>query len=128
MLFSLLYLFCGAISGEGVAETTKGTSSCSPPRHPVRFLQRQSKRPRFRRADRVFFATASRALPRRLWSCFPARTETLLPWHRELVRRKRTYRSRRKPGRPSVDLEIRGPDPPAGERESFRASMKGEGD
>ncbi len=35
------------------------------------------------------------------------RPETLLRWHRELVRRKWTYKRRGRPGRPPVDPEVR---------------------
>jgi hypothetical protein len=43
--------------------------------------------------DRVLLAAASRILPRDRWVSFSP--QTLLRWHRELVRRKWTYRSRR---------------------------------
>ena len=55
-------------------------------RHQVRVLQRQVARPRLNRLDRVLFAAASRAMPRSSWSSFVVRPETLLRWHRELVR------------------------------------------
>ena len=57
-------------------------------RHEVRVLRRQTKRPPWRAGDRLVFAALSRRLPRTAWSCFPVRPETLLRWHRELVRRK----------------------------------------
>jgi putative transposase len=76
-------------------------------RHEVKVLQRQAKRPRLHRLDRILLAAASRALPRGLWSSFVVRPETLLRWHRELVRRKWTYRRRGRPGRPPVDPEVR---------------------
>jgi putative transposase len=69
-------------------------------------LRRQVKRPRVRRADRLLLAAASRALPRRLWSSFMIKSETLLRWHRELVRRKWTYKRRGRPGRPPIDPEV----------------------
>jgi hypothetical protein len=59
-------------------------------RHQVKVLQRQVKRPRLHRLDRVLLAAASRALTRSTWSSFVVRPETLLHWHRELVRRKWT--------------------------------------
>jgi putative transposase len=57
--------------------------------------------------DRILLAAASRALPRERWSSFLVTPPTLLRWHRELVRRKWTYRHRRQTGRPPVDPELR---------------------
>ena len=76
-------------------------------RHQLAVLRRKVKRPRLTRLDRVFLAAASRLLPRERWSSFLVRPQTLLRWHRELVRRKWTYRKRTVPGRPSVDAELR---------------------
>src|SRR5207244_5043100 len=58
------------------------------------------------RLDRILLAAASRALPRALWSWFVVRPETLLRWHRELVRRKWTYKRRGCLGRPPIDPEV----------------------
>ncbi len=53
-------------------------------------------------------AALSRALPRSAWGVFPVRPETLLRWHRELVRRKwAAFGRRRGPGRPPVSAECR---------------------
>jgi putative transposase len=46
-------------------------------------------------------------LPRHGWSSFMVRPETLLRWHRELVRRKWTFRKTGQPGRPPTDHAIR---------------------
>jgi transposase InsO family protein len=54
--------------------------------------------------DRVFLAAASRALSRERWASFMVTPQTLLRWHRELVRLKWTY-SQRGPGRPPLDPE-----------------------
>src|SRR5439155_8102826 len=64
-------------------------------------------RPRLRRMDRVLLAAASRLLPRDRWSSFLVTPQTLLRWHRELVRKKWTYRKRRTIGRPTLDPQIR---------------------
>ena len=72
----------------------------------MRVLQRQVKRPRLRRLDRLLLAAASKAMPRGQWSSFVVRPETLLRWHRELVRRKWTYKRRGHPGRPPIDPEV----------------------
>jgi putative transposase len=46
-------------------------------------------------------------MPRDRWSSFVVRPETLLRWHRELVRRKWTYKKSGHPGRPPFEPEIR---------------------
>ncbi len=56
--------------------------------------------------DRAFLAAAARLLPRDRWSSFLVTPQTLLRWHRELVRRKWTYRGA-KIGRPPIDPEFR---------------------
>jgi putative transposase len=76
-------------------------------RHQIKVLGRQVKRPPLRRLDRVLLSAASRAIPRRLWSSFVVRPETLLRWHLELVARKWTYRRRGRPVRPPIDPEVR---------------------
>jgi hypothetical protein len=60
--------------------------------------------PRLRRRDRVFMAAISSALLE--LSSFLVSPQTLLRSHRELVRRKWTYR-RRSGGRPSITGEVR---------------------
>jgi transposase InsO family protein len=75
-------------------------------RHQVAILRRQVKRPVYRMRDRALLAAASRVLPRERWSAFLVRPETLLCWHRRLVAGKWT-RAHRRPGRPSLDPEIK---------------------
>jgi hypothetical protein len=75
-------------------------------RQQLRVLRRQTGRPRFTALDRVLLAAASRALPRVRWASFLVTPQTLLRWHRELVRRKWTYRKERRPGRPPIDSEL----------------------
>jgi putative transposase len=76
-------------------------------RHQVKVLQRQVARPRLNRRDRVLLAAASRAMTKTSWSSFIVRPETLLRWHRELVRKKWTYRRTGQPGRPPVEPDLR---------------------
>lgn len=75
-------------------------------RHQVKVLRRRASRPRLRVMDRVLLAAAARVLPRDRWASFMVTPQTLLRWHRELVRRKWTYRARRT-GRPPLDSEIK---------------------
>jgi putative transposase len=64
-------------------------------RHQLRVLERQVHRPRWQPADRVLLTAQSRILPRPTWSALLVSPETLLRWHRELIRRKWTaYRAR----------------------------------
>jgi putative transposase len=74
-------------------------------RHQVKVLKRKAARPKLRRRDRLLLAAAARILPKDRWSCFIVTPTTLLRWHRELVRRKWTYR-RTPVGRLPLDPEI----------------------
>jgi len=106
MLLSLLYFLVRVSSEPDVACKMRKDIELLVLRHQVKVLQRQVKRPRLRRLDRLRLAAASRAMPRGLWSSFVVRPETLLRWHRELVRRTWTYKRRARPGRPPIDLEV----------------------
>jgi hypothetical protein len=106
MLFSLLYFLVRRVLGSGGRQQAAGDIELLVLRHQVKVLQRQVKRPRINRLDRVLFAASTR-LPRQSWSSFIVRPETLLRWHRELVQRKWTYRRTRHPGRPPVDVDTR---------------------
>ena len=76
-------------------------------RHEVRLLRRHRRSLDLRRLDRAVLAAASRAVPRDRWSLFFVRPQTLLRWHREIVRRKWTHTRRGRPGRPPTDPEVR---------------------
>src|SRR5262249_26070527 len=77
-------------------------------RQEVRVLRRQVKRTGWRPGDRLFLVALSRRLPRGEWRRLPVRPETLLRWHRELVRRKwAAFGRRRGPGRPPLAEEVR---------------------
>jgi putative transposase len=75
-------------------------------RHELAVLRRQVPRPRLDEGDRVFLAAASRLLGRANRSSFFVRPDTLLGWHRQLVRRRWTY-ARRRPGRPPLSEQTR---------------------
>jgi hypothetical protein len=96
-------------------------------RHQLKILRRQVSRPRLRGRDRLFMA-AIRALPRARWSSFVVSPQTLLRWHRDLVRGKWTYRGRAVGGNPPIPDEVRelfvrmGRDNPSGDASGSGAS------
>jgi putative transposase len=57
-------------------------------RHEVRVLRRQVGRTGWQAGDRLVLSGLSRRLPRTAWGVLAVRPETLLRWHRELVRRR----------------------------------------
>src|SRR6266704_6194069 len=75
-------------------------------RHQLRVLRRTAGRPKFTAGDRILLAAASRVLPRQRWASFLVTPQTMLRWHRTLVRRKWTYGKERKSGRPPIDPQI----------------------
>jgi hypothetical protein len=107
MLFSLLYFLVRRLLGAGGRHQDERDIELLVLRHQVKVLQRQVKRPRLSRRDRVLLAAASTSLPRGSWSSFIVRPETLLRWHRELVRRKWTYRRTGQPGRLPIGPNVR---------------------
>ena len=74
-------------------------------RHQLAVLRRQHPRPRLQPRDRALLAALSRLLPRQRWSIFVVRPETLLRWHRCLIRRRWTYPSARM-GRPPLPDDL----------------------
>jgi len=71
-------------------------------RHQLRVLERQVGRPRWQPADRLLLTAISRFLPRPDWQSLLPSPQTLLRWHRELVRRKwAAYRRRPRRQRPA---------------------------
>ncbi len=70
-------------------------------------LQRSVKRPRLRQRDRILWVWLSR-----LWadwrpSLIIVKPDTVLRWHRDGFRLHWWWKSRKKPGRPMIDAEIR---------------------
>jgi putative transposase len=74
-------------------------------RHELTVLRRQYPRPRLQPKDRALLAALSRHLPQARWSVFLVKPETLLDWHRRMVRRRWTYRSAPR-GRPPVPDQV----------------------
>jgi putative transposase len=75
-------------------------------RHQLAVLRRQPGRPTFRPVDRALLAALARLLPRARRHGLLVTPQTLLRWHRDLVRRKWTQ-SARGPGRPPVEQPVR---------------------
>ncbi len=73
-------------------------------RHQLAVLQRQVTRPRFSRSDRALIATLAKLVPRERCAAFLVTPETILRWHRALVRRRWSH-PHRGPGRPPLPQE-----------------------
>ena len=73
-------------------------------RHEVAVLRRQNPRPRLDWADRLVFAALTRLLSRHVRMSRLVTPDTLLRWHRRLVRWHWTYPP--KGGRPPVDAQL----------------------
>jgi putative transposase len=74
-------------------------------RHQLAILRRQHPHPRLQPKDRALLAALSRLLPRPRWSIFMVTPETLLRWHRRMVRRRWTYSAQGR-GRPSLPQQV----------------------
>src|SRR5450759_2887753 len=76
-------------------------------RHQLRVVRRQVKRPQLNTADRTIMAALSQLVNRPALVGMLVQPETVLGWHRELVRKKwAAFGRRRGPGRPGRDPEI----------------------
>jgi len=108
MLLSLVYFavrrLLRLLTGSGERDDVAREIEILVLRHQLRVLARGRRLP-LRRRDRVLLAAASGLLGRDRWHSFPVSAQTLLRWHRQLVRRKWTYRRRRRAGRPRVGGE-----------------------
>ncbi len=76
-------------------------------RQQLAILEQRSKRPQLRKRDRIFWAWLSR-----FWSNWRSilvivQPETVVRWHQQGFRLYWRWKSRKKPGRPKIDAEIR---------------------
>lgn len=77
-------------------------------RHELSVLRCSVKKPRLGMADRMILGVLAMRLPRSAWNALIVRPETVLGWHRALVRRKwASYGRRARPGRPRLPEECR---------------------
>ena len=107
VLYSLIRLFLDVAATRG-QEQTKLQAEVLVLRRQVQVLERQIKRVQWSLADRMMLAALIDRLPRTAWSALLVRPETVLGWHRDLVRRKwAAYRRRPRRGRPPLDEECR---------------------
>ncbi len=75
-------------------------------RQKIVILERTTPRPRLHRRERILLTALSRVLPRERWGAFGFHPRTLLRWHRELVKAKWTFKTKRI-GRPPISSELR---------------------
>jgi hypothetical protein len=73
-------------------------------RQPLAVLRRQVAAPGFTWSDRALLTTMATLVPRERWARFLVTPETILRWHRALIRRRWTY-VHRPAGRPSLSDE-----------------------
>jgi putative transposase len=108
MLFAVFYLVLRRAIGPGRPSADRELQiEVVILRHQVKVLSRKAGCPKFRRLDKAFLAACSRVLPKHRWGSFVVAPSTLLRWHRELVRRKWTYKQKH------VGLQPIDPDPAA---------------
>lgn len=106
MLFALFYALVRRLIGSGRPSADRELEiEVLVLRHQVKVLSRKVGAPKLRRIDRAFLAACSRVVPRHRWGSFIVAPSTLLRWHRELVRRKWTYKKIRV-GRPPIDPKL----------------------
>jgi putative transposase len=108
MTLRLLYLlFCQVMSWLALLARSSAAKDVEllMLRHEVAVLRRRVARPRMDWADRAVLAGLARLPPRRAWRGLFVQPATLLRWHRDLVRRRRTSPRRR--GRPAVTTQLR---------------------
>jgi Integrase core domain/Acyl-CoA dehydrogenase, C-terminal domain len=107
MLYSLIRVVLDAIATSHSNEA-KLRAEVLALRRQVQVLERQIKRVRWEPGDRMILAALQGRLPRSAWAALLVQPETVLGWHRELVRRRwAAYRGRPRTGRPPLAEPVR---------------------
>jgi len=91
MLLALLYQLVRYLTDLALVRTQSDTqlrAEVLALRHQLRVLERKVGKPPWQPGDRLLLAALSQLLPRSSLDALLPRPETLLRWHRELVRRK----------------------------------------
>jgi len=107
LIYSLLRILLDALATRqaGQAELQAEVLAL---RRQVQVLERQIKRVRWSPGDRMFLAALHERIPKSGWAGLLVRPETVLGWHRALVRRKwAAYQGRPRRGRPPISAECR---------------------
>lgn len=102
MLFAFCYFLLRALLRIGTDDARERVAEILVLRHQLSVLKRSHPRPRLCRWDRMMIAALANPIDRDRWNGFIVSPATILRWHRELVRRKGTFRHRRA-GRPPLD-------------------------
>jgi putative transposase len=76
-------------------------------RHQLGILQRSVNRPKLRQRDRILWVWLSRLWPNWRSCLLIVKPDTVIRWHRDGFRLYWRWKSRKKPGRPKIDAEIR---------------------
>ena len=106
-LYSLLRLMFDAIDVASSDQTALQAEVLAL-RRQVQVLERQIGRVRWSIADRMVLAVLGKRLSPEAWSGLLVKPETVIGWHRVLVRRKwAAYRGRPRRGRPPIERELR---------------------
>lgn len=103
MLFSILYFLLRLVLRIAPSDDSREREAeILVLRHQLAVLKRQNPRPKLSRRDRMMLAALAGLVSRERWEGFVVKPATILRWHRELVRRKWTYKHKRT-GRPPLD-------------------------
>ena len=107
VLYSLVRLLFDLVA-TGHGDQAKLRAEVLALRRQVQVLERQTKRVRWNPGDRMIMAALRERLPRSAWAVLLVKPETVLGWHRALVRRRwAAYRGRPRRGRPPIPDECR---------------------
>jgi hypothetical protein len=108
MLYSLVRVVLDAIATSDSNEAKLRVEVLAL-RRQVQVLERQIKRVRWEPGDRMILAALRERLPRSAWAALLVQPETVLGWHRELVRRRwAAHRGRPRTGRPPAGRVVGG--------------------